>query len=43
MAAEQLAEEDEKAYYYGAYSGRFWHKGFAVVFSPEYTKTFVIY
>ena len=40
MVAEQLAEEDEKAYYYGAYSGRFWHKGFAVVFSQEYTKTF---
>ena len=40
MVAEQLANEDEKAYYYGAYSGRFWHKGFAVVFDSDYTKTF---
>ena len=38
--AELLAHVDEKAYYYGAYDGRFWHKGFAVVFSSEYTKTF---
>ena len=40
MVAEQLAHVDEKAYYYGAYDGRFWHKGFAVVFSAEWTKTF---
>ena len=38
--AELLAHEDDTAYYYGAYDGRFWHKGFAVVFNSDYTKTF---
>ena len=40
MVAEQLANEDEEAYYYGAYSGRFWHKGFAVVFKSAYTNPY---
>ena len=38
--AELLAHEDDTAYYYGAYDGRWYHKGFAVVFDPNYTKTF---
>lgn len=36
--AELLAHEDEEAYYFGAYNGRWYHKGFAIVFAPNYTK-----